>query len=41
MADIQETFLLNTLESLCAREGWVTRHMSDPGDGRGKSWNGL
>jgi tetratricopeptide (TPR) repeat protein len=33
MAAIQETTLLNALGSLCAREGWVPRHMNTPGEG--------
>lgn len=33
MAELQETTLLNALGSLCAREGWVPRHLRDAEQG--------
>ena len=33
MLELQERSLLNALGSVCAREGWVPRHLNDPGEG--------
>jgi tetratricopeptide (TPR) repeat protein len=33
MAGMQESSLLNALGSVCAREGWVPRHLNAPSDG--------
>ena len=33
MVELQEASLLNALGSVCAREGWVPRHLNDPQEG--------